>query len=715
MELKVKEDSVRLITTGKVILHLLPHTWDEFEKTKRGELFVLIKNGPCKCAAIVETVEADNTDPGIMMDSHLRTSLKTQKGRRVQVESIVPSEAVKINLLISTGWEVRPEHLRNRIQNRTVIVGQHIVIPLPSADVQTIKILKTEPPGVVVICPNTRLEFFSQPKTESASGVTFNSIGGLSNELTRIREVVEDPFRFSATFEYLGIEPSRGVILYGPPGTGKTLIARALTNELGANFYLIQGPEIVSGVLGGSEQRLREIFEKARKNPPAVILIDELDAIAPVRGQTRDDATHRLVAALLTLMDGLSVLRDVVVIGTTNRRDAIDPALRRPGRFENEIEIGIPNREARLEILRIFTKRMPLEGEIDLPTIAQKLHGFVGADIASLCREAAYTALRRKFSRQQFEAGQIPDTPDLRISRKDFEAAAVRIRPSAMREVEVTTPKDISLASIGGLDQVKRLLRDNVILPLQNPERFSRAGIKPAKGILFYGPPGTGKTLIARALANECEVNLILIKGPAVLSKWLGESEERIRNLFRKLRDVAPAILLLDEIDAIHTSHLTESIVSQLITEMDDIQYLDNVFVVGTTSDPKRLDPSLMMPGRFDYQIEVPLPDEKGRREIFSIHLKGKPVAKDVSIKKLASATLNFSGADIAEICRHATFEALRGEDDKSREGEDDKSREVVVTMSHLEIALKQLIDRQEKLRGRKIGFGQEQEGGSLK
>ncbi|HDI46538.1 MAG TPA: AAA family ATPase, partial [Candidatus Methanomethylia archaeon] len=462
----------------------------------------------------------------------------------------------------------------------------------------------------------------------------------------------------------------RGVLLYGPPGCGKTLLAKAVANETGAHFIAINGPEIMSKFYGESEARLREVFDEAEKNAPSIIFIDELDAIAPKREEVTGEVEKRVVSQLLTLMDGLKGRGQVVVIGATNRPEAVDPALRRPGRFDREIAIGVPDKRGRREILQVHVRNMPLAEDVNLDELAEITHGYTGADLAALCREAAMRALRRFLPKINLEEEVIPTEvlESLKVTRQDFMDALKDVQPSALREVLVEVP-EVHWDDIGGLEDVKRQLREMVEWPLKHPELFEQMGITPPKGILLYGPPGTGKTLLAKAVATESEANFISVKGPEVLSKWVGESERAVREIFRKARQTAPCIVFFDELDAIaprrgmrYDSGVTERVVNQLLTEMDGIVALKNVVVIGATNRPDILDTALLRPGRFDRVVYVPPPDKKARMEIFKVHTRKMPLAEDVDLEKLAEMTEGYTGADIEAVCREAALSALREE-----------------------------------------------------
>src|SRR5208282_3874813 len=534
-----------------------------------------------------------------------------------------------------------------------------------------LKVTRARPHGPVKITETAHVQVLSEPTPEKKGIpiVAYEDVGGLYKEMQRIREMVELPLRHPELFQQLGIEPPRGVFLYGPPGCGKTLLAKALANESDANYHVISGPEIMSKFYGESEARLREIFQKAQEASPSIIFIDEMDAIAPKREEVTGEVERRVVAQLLSLMDGMGSRGNVIVIGATNRPNAIDPALRRPGRFDREIEIGVPDKAGRYEALQIHTRNMPLGEDVDLKRLADVTHGYTGADIASLCREAAMKALRRYIPEINLEKEHIaPEILEkMVVKMEDFTSAYREITPTAMREVYVEIPQ-VKWTQVGGLKQVKQELIEAVEWPIKKPEVFKKMGINPPRGILLYGPPGSGKTLLARAVATESEANFISIKGPEIFSKWVGESEKAIREVFRKGRTAAPAIIFFDELDAIvpkrglgyGDSGASERVISQLLTELDGIETLQNVLVIAATNRPDILDPAVMRPGRFDRLIYVPSPDFESLKEIFKIHACSMPLSRDVSLDELARRSQGYSGADIEAICREAAMNALR-------------------------------------------------------
>ncbi|MBI4196896.1 MAG: CDC48 family AAA ATPase [Deltaproteobacteria bacterium] len=544
----------------------------------------------------------------------------------------------------------------------------------PAFGLMEIRLIVTEtvPKGIVRITESTEIELvseFTESRGGRASEVTYEDLGGMKPILQRVREMIELPLKHPEIFDRLGIDPPKGVLLHGPPGTGKTLLAKAVANESDAHFNVINGPEIMGKFYGESEERLRQVFEQAEAKAPAIIFIDELDSIAPKRAEVTGETERRIVAQLLTLMDGLKARRNVIVIGATNRVDAIDEALRRPGRFDREIMIPIPDGTGRLEILQIHTRGMPLDKKISIEDLASKTYGFTGSDIAALCREAALATLRRFLPTVNLEEKTIPIEilEKLTVTPDDFFQALNEVKPSALREVMVEIPQ-VRWEDIGGLEEVKRALTEMVELPLKEAESFTRLGIRPPKGILLYGPPGTGKTMIAKAVAHESKANFLTAKGSDLLSKWYGESEKKISEFFQRARTVAPAILFFDELDSLAPArggnfgdpHVTERVVNQILAEMDGLEELRGVAVIGASNRPDMIDPALLRPGRFDEIVYVAIPDVKAREQIFQSHTKKMQLDKDVDLKKLAEITDKYTGADIAAVCMKAGLYALR-------------------------------------------------------
>ncbi len=559
-----------------------------------------------------------------------------------------------------------------RVANMPPGMAQFVNAPAYALQEIRLIVVSAAPKGIVHIDENTEVELrpeYEEPNDARRADVTYDDIGGMASTIDQLREMVELPLRYPELFQRLGVDPPKGVLLHGPPGTGKTRLARAVANESDAQFFLINGPEIMGSAYGESEGRLRQVFEEASKSAPSIVFIDEIDSIAPKRGQVSGEAEKRLVAQLLTLMDGLEARANLVVIAATNRPEAIDEALRRPGRFDREIIVGVPDERGRREILGIHTRGMPLGDKVDLNELARTTFGFVGADLAALTREAAIEAVRRIMPRLNLEERTIPpevlDT--LAVTREDFMEALKRVQPSAMREVMVQAPT-VRWDDVGGLDDAQMRLKEGVELPLKDPDAFRRLGIRPAKGFLLYGPPGTGKTLLAKAVAREAEANFIATKSSDLLSKWYGESEQQITRLFARARQVAPTVIFIDELDSLVPARggglgepqVTERVVNTILAEMDGLEELQSVVVIGATNRPNLVDPALLRPGRFDELIYVGVPDEAGRRRILGIHTEKMPLAGDVDLDVVARRTERFTGADLGDVVRRAGLIALR-------------------------------------------------------
>jgi transitional endoplasmic reticulum ATPase len=588
--------------------------------------------------------------------------------RKVQSE---PAERVVLAPLTLTPTERDLRYFGTVLNGLPVLVGDRVRASLFGNRAAEFKIVATAPEGAVVISPATVLEIGQETAKpgELSRPVSYEEIGGLKRELHRIREIVELPLRSPEVFERLGIDAPKGVLLHGPPGCGKTLIARAVAHETQAHFFSVNGPEIIHRHYGESEAQLRKVFEEAERQAPSIIFLDEIDAIAPSREQVFGEVEKRVVAQLLALMDGLAQRSHVVVIAATNLPNVLDPALRRPGRFDREIAISVPDREARQEILEVHSRGMPLSADVEMNHIAAITHGFVGADLAALCREAAMTCLRRVLPEVNYDAGQIPyeSLARLEVRMADFIDALREVEPSAIREVFVELP-DIHWHDVGGLEAIKQQLIEAVEWPLKHAALFADAGIRPPKGLLLSGPPGCGKTLLAKAVASETQANFLSVKGPALMSKYVGESERGVREVFRKARQAAPCIVFFDEIDALlptrgsggSDAHVTERIIGQFLAEMDGVEELNGVFILGATNRPDLLDPALLRPGRFDLLIQVPPPDLAGRHEIFLIAVRDKPLARDADLDELAALTEGFNGAEIQAVCRQAALAALR-------------------------------------------------------
>jgi transitional endoplasmic reticulum ATPase len=635
-----------------------------------------IKGKRKSTAAVVwQTHQQDEGLDFIRIDGYLRQNIGVGIGDRVFVTKADVKNAEKVVIAPPPNQRtpISPdfgEYAKNRLEDKPLVKGD--VVPVPMFGyVFNFVVVQVVPHGVVKVTKETEVLVKTEPVSESMvkiGEVHYEDIGGLKNEIEKIREMVELPIRYPELFERLGIEPPRGVLLFGSPGTGKTLLAKAVANESDAHFIYISGPELVSKFVGESEERLREIFNEAKEKSPTIIFMDEIDAIAPKREEATNEVERRMVSQLLTLMDGMGTRGHVIVVGATNRPNAIDPALRRPGRFDREVEIGVPDRNARKEILQIHTKNMPLAQDVKMDELADMTHGYTGADIAALAREAAMAELRHilpKILNKKTVPNEI--LMSLNVTMTDFREALASIQPSALREVFVERP-NVHWNDIGGLEDVKAQLKEAVELPVKNPEAFERIGIRPIKGILLVGAPGTGKTLLAKTVATERESNFISIKGPELLSKFVGESEKAVREVFRKAKMASPCIIFIDEIDSIAyarnsdsaDSVVTERVVDTLLTEMDGLSEMKNVFVLAATNRPDIIDPALLRPGRFDKIIEIPMPDTVTRRAIFAVHTKRMPLAKDVSLDELASLTDNYTGAEIENIVREAGMSAIR-------------------------------------------------------
>ena len=667
---------------------------------------------------------SDTGDAGqgiIRIDGQLRRAANVGIDDRVEVEQTAVEPADSITVALPETLQVRGDlssHLRNHLVDQAVIAGQTVAFPIGfgmfssrSGRRVPLRIVDTRPGGTVVVQNTTDIQVSDRSADEvtvepgdagepATPGVTYEDIGGLDDELDRVREMIELPMRHPELFQTLGIEPPKGVLLHGPPGTGKTLIAKAVANEIDAHFQTISGPEIMSKYYGESEEQLRDVFEEAEENAPAIVFIDELDSIAPKREDVSGDVERRVVAQLLSLMDGLEERGRITVIGTTNRVDAVDPALRRPGRFDREIEIGVPDRDGREEILRIHTRGMPLGDGVDLERYAENTQGFVGADLENLAKESAMGALRRVRPELDLEAEEIPaDILDsIEVTESDVKAALKGIEPSALREVFVEVP-DVTWDDVGGLDDAKERLQETVQWPLEYADAYERVALEPAKGVLLHGPPGTGKTLLAKAVANEAQSNFISIKGPELFNKYVGESEKGVREVFSKARENAPTVVFFDEIDAIASergrgvgdSNVGERVVSQLLTELDGLEELEDVVVIATTNRPDLIDDALLRPGRLDRHVAVGEPDDAGRREIFEIHTRDKPLADDVDLDDLVEQTEGYVGADIEAACREAATIAVREYVRATASGEAADVDEIELAMAHFEQALDEI------------------------
>jgi AAA family ATPase, CDC48 subfamily len=655
---------------------------------ENGDYIVLEGQGGRTVARVWPGYPEDEGQGIVRIDGRLRQEIGSGIDDAVEVSTADVNPAARLTVALPQNLRVRGNvgpMIRQNLSGQAVTEGQTVPVsfglgPLSSMSGQQIplKVAETEPSGTVVVTESTEIEISEQPAEQltdtseqdrETPNITYEDIGGLDDELEQVREMIELPMRHPELFQQLGIEPPKGVLLHGPPGTGKTLMAKAVANEIDAYFTDISGPEIMSKYYGESEEQLREVFDEAAENDPAVVFIDEIDSIAPKRGETSGDVERRVVAQLLSLMDGLEDRGQVIVIGATNRIDAVDPALRRGGRFDREIEVGVPDQSGRTEILQVHTRGMPLDEAVDLDEYAENTHGFVGADLEQFTKEAAMNALRRIRPELNLETQEIDaETLErLEVTETDMKAALKGVEPSALREVFVEVP-DVTWADVGGLGDTKTRLRETIQWPLRYPDVFEQMDVQAAKGVLLYGPPGTGKTLLAKAIANEADSNFISIKGPELLNKYVGESEKGVREVFEKARSNAPTVVFFDEIDSIAGKRgqqagdagVGERVVSQLLTELDGLEELEDVVVIATTNRPDLIDPALIRPGRLDRHLHVPVPDANAREKIFEVHTREKPLADDINFADLADRTDGYVGADIEAVCREASMAASR-------------------------------------------------------
>ncbi len=645
---------------------------------------ILIKGQNETAAVVWRSRLQDEGSELIRIDGILRKNAGVSLGDFVTVSKVEASPAKQLLLAPVEKIYLRGDianYFKQRLMNKPAHKGDLVVFDIMGQSIPFV-VANTNPKGIVYVSAETEIKISEKPMKPGEAmvpGVTYEDIGGLQEEIKKIREMVELPMKHPILFQKLGIEPPKGVLLHGPPGTGKTLLAKAVANETNAYFLTINGPEIMSKYYGESERRLREVFEEASKNAPAIVFIDELDAIAPRREEVHGEVERRVVSQLLTVLDGLKGRGQVIVIAATNIVDSIDPALRRPGRFDREIEIGVPDKNGRYEILQIHTRGMPLAKDVDLERLSDITNGFTGADLSMLSKEAALKALRRLLPEVIKERGEIPEEipaeilNKLEVTMDDFMNALLEIEPSGMRDAIVQIP-NVKWEDVGGLEEAKRKLMEGVEWPLKYPKTYESLGLEPPKGVLLYGPPGCGKTMLAKAVANETNANFIAIKGPEILSKWVGESERAVRKVFRKARQMAPAIILFDEIDSIAVKRGTDSskvadrVLNQLLTELDGIENLRGVVVLAATNRPDLLDPSMLRPGRFDTFIYLPLPNEETRKKILEVHTSKIPLAKDVDLGEIAKKTENFTGADLAALVREAVMTEVRAGVKKTRE-----------------------------------------------
>ena len=652
---------------GKKRARIGPEAMDYLKVTPSDVIEITGKKSSC---AIIWPADEDEKFPDVIkIDGQTRKNISAALNDIVKIKKITTKVAKSVILMpvndVVTVDKEFTDFVKNRLKGLPLSQGDEISVMILGNSMD-FKINKVSPKGVVKIDRSTTLNILTETSVDRKVRVTYEEVGGLKSEIKAMREIVELPLRHPELFTGLGIEPHSGILLYGPPGCGKTLIAKVLASESEANMYSINGPEIMNKYYGETEARLREIFKEAKDNSPSIIFIDEIDAIAPKREEAYGDVEKRVVAQLLALMDGLTDRGNVIVIGASNRPESVDPALRRPGRFDREVEISVPNEDGRLEILQIHTRGMPIADDVNLKTLSSELHGYTGADIKSLCREAAMKSIRRFLPQIDLETEKIPaevlKSMDVRLI--DFYDAMHEVVPTAMREFYVERPK-VWWQDVGGLESTKQALRDNLIVAMKEPQKFLDMGIKPPKGALLYGPPGCGKTLLARALATESGANMILVRGPEILSKWVGESEKAIREIFRKAKTSSPCVVIFDELDSLarfrsgEMGGVGETILSQLVTEMEEGSS-SRVVIVGITNRPDLLDNSLLRTGRLDLILDVQPPDEKGRLEIIKILTIKMPLANDVKLQEIAVATQNYSGADLAALCREAAVKAMQ-------------------------------------------------------
>lgn len=703
---------------GRGIAHIDPVIIERLN-LKTGDVLEVSGNRRKTHVLLWSGQQSDTGRKVIRIDGYTRNNLGVGIDDNVTIKKVYASKLEQIVLSPTEDLNVvgLEEHLPDLLEGRVVTKGDTIPINLMGHKLGFVVTTTIPSNGAGMITTSTDFAVGSVPKsgTKAIPRVNYEDIGGLRHEIQKVREMIELPMRHPEIFDRIGIEAPRGVLLFGPPGTGKTLLAKAVANETNANFYSIGGPEIMSKFYGESEERLRDTFKQAQDNAPSIIFIDEIDSIAPKREEVSGDVEKRVVSQLLTIMDGLESRGKVVVIGATNRPDALDPALRRPGRFDREIEIGIPDEKGRQEILEIHTRGMPLD-DVDLNSIARITHGFVGADLEAVCREAAMKSLRNILPEINLDESKIPveTLNKIKIKSRDFETALKEVQPSALREVYIQSP-NVKWTDIGGLDSVKEELREAIEWPLKHSELFTEADVVPPKGLLLYGPPGTGKTLIAKAVATNSEANFISIKGPELLSKWVGESEKGIREVFRKARQASPCVIFFDELDSVASrrsstgagdSHVGDRIVSQLLTEMDGLQDLKGVVVIGATNRPDIIDEALLRPGRFDRVLEIPLPDSDSIKKILAIHMSKKPIDKHIDLDKIVELVKGFSGADLAALVNAAalsaikehivTIEAENIQANRELTYTDEKQKRtrdlsLKITMKHFETALKKI------------------------
>jgi len=657
---------------GKKRARIGPDAMDYLQASPGDAIKISAKNTTC---AIIWPSDEDEKYPDtIRIDGQTRKNLGVALNDVVEIQKVKTVQAKTVTLMpindIVTVDKEFTDFVKNRLKGMPLSQDDEISVMILGNSMD-FKIKKVSPKGIVKIERQTQLTILSESSGDKKSGITYEQVGGLRSEIKVMREIVELPLRHPELFTRLGIEPHSGILLYGPPGCGKTLLAKVLSSESDANMFSINGPEIMNKYYGETEARLRDIFKEAKENSPSIIFIDEIDAIAPKREEAYGDVEKRVVAQLLALMDGLTDRGNVIVLGATNRPDSVDPALRRPGRFDREIEISVPNADGRLEVLQIHTRGMPIADDVELKILASELHGYTGADMKSLCREAAMKSIRRYLPEIDLETEKIPSKilQSMEIKIIDFYDAMHEVVPTAMREFYVERSK-IFWENVGGLDEAKKILEENLIAAINEPEKFLKMGIKPPKGALLYGPPGCGKTMLARAVSTESGGNMILVRGPEILSKWVGESEKALREIFRKAKTSSPCVIIFDELDSLarlksgEEGGVGETILSQLLTEMEEGSS-SRVVVIGITNRPDMIDNAMLRSGRLDLRIFVPPPDEKGRLSIIEVLTENMPLSSDVNLKEIAVATQNYSGADLTALCREAAIEAMQSSSNK--------------------------------------------------
>lgn len=705
MKYKLKVDDAKKRDVGRQIARI-PVKIAEKLGVRTGDI-VKLTGKRVSYAKVWRSSPPEIKEDQIKVEALTRRNLQVNLDDVIEIETTKPSLAtlVTVNPIqsISVTSNLTP-YLSKAIMDRIMVVGDIISMNTGLGGSLYFNILKTEPEGPVIFNENTQLSIeFEGPVEEikeKISDISYEDIGGLSEAIQKVREMIELPLRYPEIFEHLGIQPPKGVLLYGPPGTGKTLLAKAISNETSSSFYIISGPEIISKYYGESEGKLREIFEKAQKSSPSIIFIDEIDSLVPKRDGSSGEAEKRIVAQLLSLLDGVNTRGNVVVIGATNRPNSIDEALRRGGRFDREIEIGIPNSDSRYEILQIHTRGMPLDDTVDLNSLASRTHGFVGADLEMLTKEAALYALKRFLPNITLDKDisklDLDTINQLNVTMQDFEQGLTEVSPSALREVFVESP-NVRWEDIGGLKMVKDQLKEAIEWPLRYQKVFEIVNSKAPVGILLYGPPGTGKTMLAKAVARESEANFISIKGPELLSKWIGESEKGIREIFRKARSAAPCIIFFDEIDSIamardsNSSDAVQRVVSQLLTEMDGLEEMKGVTILAATNRPDIIDPALMRPGRFDKTIFIGNPDQKSREAILKVHVSSTKLADDINLEEIAEKTEGYSGAELSAIISYAKMELIRGYIKEHSNQIEKQLDELVLNQIHVMEALKEI------------------------